>query len=85
MIKGLQVAGQNPTRASFMTGLRGVTSYDDEGVLPSPVSFALTQFGQYPANSCAYFVQLKGTAFVAAAEGMRDRDPQLGLRLTTTV
>jgi branched-chain amino acid transport system substrate-binding protein len=63
MIKGLQVAGQNPTRASFMTGLRGVTSYDDGGVLPSPVSFALSQFGQYPANSCAYFVQLKGTAF----------------------
>ncbi len=63
MIKGLQVAGQNPTRASFMTGLRGVTSYDDGGVLPSPVSFALSQFGQYPANSCAYFVQLKGTSF----------------------
>ena len=64
MIKGLQVAGQNPTRQSFMSGLRGVTSYDSNGAMPSPISFALSEFGKYPQNSCAYFVQLKGTAFV---------------------
>jgi branched-chain amino acid transport system substrate-binding protein len=64
MIKGLQVAGQNPTRASFINGMHGVTSYDDNGVLPSPVNFSLAQFGQYPATSCDYFVQLQGTTFV---------------------
>ncbi len=64
MIKGLEVAGQNPTRASFISGLHGVTSYDDGGVLPSPVDLSLAQFGKYPQNSCAYFVQLKGTTFV---------------------
>jgi branched-chain amino acid transport system substrate-binding protein len=63
LIKGLEVAGANPTRQSFMSGLRGVTSYDDGGVLPSPVSFALSEFGKYPQNSCAYFVQLQGTTF----------------------
>jgi branched-chain amino acid transport system substrate-binding protein len=68
LIKGLQVAGQNPTRSSFISGLRGVTSYDDAGVLPSPVSFALDQFGLYPQHSCAYFVQLEGTAFVPKPE-----------------
>ncbi len=64
MIKGLEVAGQNPTRQSFVSGLHGVTSYDDGGVLPSPVNLSLAQFGEYPQNSCAYFVQLKGTTFV---------------------
>jgi branched-chain amino acid transport system substrate-binding protein len=64
MIKGLQVAGQNPTRASFMSGLHGVSSYDDGGVLPSPVDFSPSQFGLYPQSSCAYFVQLQGTSFV---------------------
>ena len=64
LIKGLQVAGQNPTRQSFINGLHGVSSFDDGGVLPSPVSFSLSQFGKYPANGCAYFVQLQGKAFV---------------------
>jgi branched-chain amino acid transport system substrate-binding protein len=64
MIKGLEVAGQNPTRQSFISGLHGVSSYDADGALASPVSFALADFGKYPQNSCAYFVQLKGTQFV---------------------
>jgi branched-chain amino acid transport system substrate-binding protein len=64
MIKGLEVAGQNPTRASFISGMHGVTSYDDNGILPSPVDFSLANFGKYPQTSCDYFVQLQGKNFV---------------------
>ena len=39
MIKGLEVAGQNPTRQSFITNLSQVTGWDANGLLASPVSF----------------------------------------------
>ena len=64
MIKGLEVAGQNPTRTSFESGLHGVTSYDAGGLLPSPLNFSLSLFGQLPQTQCSYYLQLKGTTFV---------------------
>jgi branched-chain amino acid transport system substrate-binding protein len=67
MIRGLEAAGQNPTRESFITNLQKVTNYDAEGLLPNTVSFA--HFGHLPAKSCNYFVQLKGNAFVVANGG----------------
>ncbi len=35
LIEGLQVAGKNPTRQSFITNLRKVTSWNDNGLLAS--------------------------------------------------
>jgi branched-chain amino acid transport system substrate-binding protein len=64
MIKGLQTAGPNPTRSSFMTGLREVTNFDGGGVLPSPVDLSLSSFGKLPATSCFYYLQLQGAKFV---------------------
>jgi branched-chain amino acid transport system substrate-binding protein len=67
MIKGLQLAGQNPTRKAFISTLRGVSSYNAGGILPSPTSFA--NFGtpqMIPATNCTNFVQLKNGAFVNA-------------------
>jgi hypothetical protein len=64
MIKGLQVAGQNPTRDSFITNLRNVTSRDAEGLLPDNLSFSLSQFGKAPPSECAYFPKLEGSSFV---------------------
>lgn len=64
MIKGLELAGPNPTRASFMSALRKVTSYDAGGLLPSATSF--THFGtpaMFPASTCSYMLQLKGSKF----------------------
>ncbi len=68
-IKGLQVAGQNPTRSSFITNLRNVTDWDGGGLLPTPVDLSLADFGKFPATSCAYFVQLKGNQFVTENGG----------------
>jgi branched-chain amino acid transport system substrate-binding protein len=62
MIKGLQLAGPNPTRAGVIKALRGVTSYNAGGLLPEPLDFA-TDFGHDDPKSCAWFVQANKTGF----------------------
>ncbi len=62
MIKGLQQAGQNPTRQAFISNLSKVTNYDANGLLASPVNYAA--FGQVPATQCLFFPQLVGSKFV---------------------
>lgn len=64
-IKGLEVAGRNPTRTSFIANLRQVTNYNVGGLLPYGISF--TGFGtpaMFPATACGYFVKLQGDAWV---------------------
>jgi len=70
MIKGLELAGKNPTRPAFISNLRKVTNYTASGVLPTTVSFG--HFGtvaMFPKTSCTYMVQLKGKKFVVAGGG----------------
>jgi branched-chain amino acid transport system substrate-binding protein len=67
MIKGLELAGKNPTRKAIITDLRKVTSYNAGGILAAPLNF--TQFGQAPAESCAYYAILKGNAFTVPNNG----------------
>ena len=70
MIAGLQGAGQNPTRQSFISNLRQVTNYTAGGILPSPTSFA--NFGtpqMIPQSVCDQFVQLVNGNFVNANPG----------------
>jgi branched-chain amino acid transport system substrate-binding protein len=67
MIKGLQVAGQNPTRQSFIANLSQVTGYDAGGLLASPVSF--NHFGTSEKTYCAYYVHVVGQKFVAVNNG----------------
>ena len=64
MIKGLEVAGKNPTRQSFINNLRTVTSYDAGGLLPNPVNFSLAAFGKAPPESCNWYAKLQGSNFV---------------------
>jgi branched-chain amino acid transport system substrate-binding protein len=70
MIFGLQHAGQNPTRPSFINNLRQVSSYNAGGILPGNTSF--TDFGTPAMNGtqgCEQFVQLVNGAFVSANPG----------------
>jgi branched-chain amino acid transport system substrate-binding protein len=70
MIKGLEFAGKNPTRSSFVTNLRKVGSYNANGLFPASVSFRT--FGtpaMVPKSSCMYFIQLKGSKFVSPNGG----------------
>jgi branched-chain amino acid transport system substrate-binding protein len=70
MIKGLELAGKNPTRQAFISQMRRLTNWNANGILPTPVSF--THFGtkgMLPPRACTYFVQLKGKKFVLADGG----------------
>jgi branched-chain amino acid transport system substrate-binding protein len=68
-IKGLELAGQNPTRQSFITNLRKVTSYDAGGLLATPANpSAFGTINEFPATACGLFVQLQGNKFVPAPD-----------------
>jgi ABC-type branched-subunit amino acid transport system substrate-binding protein len=63
MLKGLQAAGKNPTSASTIKALRGITSYNANGLLPSTINFT-TIFGHDLPKSCGWFLQAKQNGFV---------------------
>jgi branched-chain amino acid transport system substrate-binding protein len=67
MIKGLQVAGQNPTRSSFMSNLRAVTSYNVENLATNTVNFSTVK--TIPTQTCSYYVQLQGAKFIVQNNG----------------
>jgi ABC-type branched-subunit amino acid transport system substrate-binding protein len=69
MIRGLQVAGQNPTRSSFISALHNVTNWNGGGLLPTNVDLSLSGFGKFAPTSCAYFVRLEGQTFVPLNNG----------------
>jgi branched-chain amino acid transport system substrate-binding protein len=63
MVEGLEVAGPNPTRQSFIKNLRAVSSWTDGG-LAEPVSF--THFGVAPkSGGCSRYLTFNGKAYVA--------------------
>ena len=61
LVKGLEVAAQNPTRSSFIDNLRKVTSYNVEGLASNTVNFSNVQ--TIPNQTCSYYVQLEGKQF----------------------
>jgi branched-chain amino acid transport system substrate-binding protein len=66
-IKGLQAAGQNPTRQSFISSLRQVSSWDANGLRAAPVSF--TNFGQAPATYCYAYLKFQNSQYTAYPTG----------------
>jgi branched-chain amino acid transport system substrate-binding protein len=67
MAEGLKVAGQNPTRQSFITNLSKVSSWDADGLLPSAVGF--DHFGQANQQTCQYVTKVEGNQFVTINNG----------------
>jgi branched-chain amino acid transport system substrate-binding protein len=64
-ITGLQAASQNPTRASFISSLRGVTNYTAGGAFNPPISFAgFGTVNMLPAQQCGTLLQLTQGKFV---------------------
>jgi branched-chain amino acid transport system substrate-binding protein len=63
MIKGLQLAGNNPTRAGVIKALRGVKNYDVNGLLPNPIDYA-TIFGHDPPRQCVWVLRAEPNGFV---------------------
>jgi len=64
MIKGLQMAGSKPTRATVIRDLRGLKSYNVNGLLPITINYS-TIFGHDPAQTCAWVMKAEKTGFVA--------------------
>jgi hypothetical protein len=63
MIKGIQMAGKNPTRPAVIKDLRSLKSYDVNGLLPQPLDFA-TDFGHDPKMERTWMMQAKTNGFV---------------------
>ncbi len=61
MIKGLELAGKNPTREAFIANLRKLSVYTAGGVLPSPVTFEhFGTVGMLPKTSCGQVLVVTG-------------------------
>jgi branched-chain amino acid transport system substrate-binding protein len=81
MIKGLQLAGKNPTRAGVITALRNLKRYNGNGLLPESLNYS-TDFGHDLAKSCGWYMIAEKKGFVPSSS-----QPQCGTDLpgTTTV
>ena len=66
MIKGLQLAGANPTQAAVIKDLRGLKSYDVNGLLPESINYS-TIFGHDPAKTCAWVMQAQKNGFTVVS------------------
>jgi branched-chain amino acid transport system substrate-binding protein len=62
MIKGLEGAGQNPTRAGVIKALHNITSYNGNGLLPNPIDYKTT-FGHDLPKACEWVLQARKTGF----------------------
>ena len=62
MIKGLQRAGANPTHASVIKALRGITAYNGGGLLPVSYNYS-TNFGK-DGPQCSWFMRAAPNGFV---------------------
>lgn len=64
MIKGLQLAGPNPTSAAVIKDLRGLKSYNANGLLPINLDYA-TNFGHNPPKTCSWIMKAGTNGFTA--------------------
>jgi len=78
LIRGLQEAGQCPTRALFIDKLRNVDKYNGGGLVPENISFrpGTTPNGNMPA--CTWFMIAKGDQLIP------DANPTCGAKYVNT-
>ncbi|MDP9332079.1 MAG: ABC transporter substrate-binding protein [Actinomycetota bacterium] len=68
-VTGLELAGKNPTRKSFIDGLRGAGEYDAAGLTCAPYDFSVANYGKINPTSCQWFTALKNGKFVVLNNG----------------
>jgi len=62
-VTGLKAAGANPTPASFISAMQGITHYDAAGLYGSySIGFSLGQRGA-ASNTCTWMTQFSGSSF----------------------
>jgi branched-chain amino acid transport system substrate-binding protein len=64
-LTGLKAAGSNPTQASLMSALLGITHYNAAGLYGShSIGFAMNQRGQaFGADNCVWIAKYQGSTF----------------------
>jgi branched-chain amino acid transport system substrate-binding protein len=62
MIKGLQMAGPNASQSTVIKDLRGLKSYNDNGMLPNSINYS-TVFGHDLAQQCTWVMQAQTSGF----------------------
>ncbi len=65
MIKGLQRAGENPSRAGVVRALRSIKTYNGNGLLPININYS-TVFG-HDLPQCAWVLRAEKSGFVPAS------------------
>jgi ABC-type branched-subunit amino acid transport system substrate-binding protein len=65
LIKGLEGAGKNPTRTSFLAALHSINAYDQAGLGCQTYDLTLKTFGQYAKTSCGWYATVKNGKFVS--------------------
>jgi branched-chain amino acid transport system substrate-binding protein len=66
MIKGLQMAGKNPTRAGVISALRSLKSYNANGLLAGSINYS-NDFGHDLAKSCGWYMVAQKNGFVPSS------------------
>lgn len=66
MIKGLQLAGPNPTMAAVVKDLRNLKSYNGNGLLPESINYS-TIFGHDLPQTCGWYMIARPHGFVPAS------------------
>jgi branched-chain amino acid transport system substrate-binding protein len=66
MIKGLQMAGKNPTHAGVISALRGLTNYTGNGILAQSINYS-NDFGHDLAKSCGWYMIAEKNGFVPSS------------------
>jgi branched-chain amino acid transport system substrate-binding protein len=66
MIKGLELAGKNPTRAAVIKDLRNLKSYNGNGLLAQTINYS-TIFGHDLPKSCGWYMKAAKSGFVPAS------------------
>lgn len=70
LIKGIQMAGSDPTPSKVIAALRTVNSYDGGGILPSPVTFeGYGTPAMFLPTECEPLFQITSSGFVPANGG----------------
>ncbi|MGO9857452.1 MAG: ABC transporter substrate-binding protein [Acidimicrobiales bacterium] len=66
MIKGLELAGNNPTHASVISALRHLTAYNGNGLLSETINYS-TIFGHDLPKSCGWYMIAEKNGFVPSS------------------
>ena len=66
MIKGLELAGKNPTRAAVIKDLRNLKSYNGNGLMAETINYS-TIFGHDLPQLCGWYMKAEKKGFVPAS------------------